>query len=250
MSSPQEVRNSITFHAVKTMDEVLEFGLRRPSAPAAVPNTRGAGRRPGARSNPPGKVIPLGPPRRRHRAALRPPISTDPLPIRSVDIPGRHGAARRMASTDVRLPEVAFLGRSNVGKSALLNRLVHRRALARVSRTPGRTQEINFFRINDLFVLVDLPGYGYARVSKERQAAWRPLIEGYLGNTATLRGAVQLLDVRHDPTNDDLAMLDFLAAIETPALVAVTKVDKLARQDRRGSRPRASPSHSRSTTAR
>jgi GTP-binding protein len=128
------------------------------------------------------------------------------------------------------LPEVAFLGRSNVGKSALLNRLIHRRAMARVSRTPGRTQEINFFCINDLFVLADLPGYGYARVSKERQAAWRPLIEGYLGNTATLRGAVQLLDVRHDPTDDDLAMLAFLAAIETPALVAVTKVDKLAKK--------------------
>lgn len=128
------------------------------------------------------------------------------------------------------LPEVAFLGRSNVGKSALLNRLIHRRAMARVSRTPGRTQEINFFCINDLFVLADLPGYGYARVSKERQAAWRPLIEGYLGNTATLRGAVQLLDVRHDPTNDDLAMLAFLAAIETPTLVAVTKVDKLAKK--------------------
>jgi GTP-binding protein len=127
-------------------------------------------------------------------------------------------------------PEVAFLGRSNVGKSALLNRLVHRRAVARVSRTPGRTQEINFFRINDAFVLADLPGYGYARVSKERQAAWRPLIEGYLGNTAVLRGAVQLLDVRHEPTDDDLAMLSFLAALETPTLVVVTKIDKLARQ--------------------
>jgi GTP-binding protein len=127
-------------------------------------------------------------------------------------------------------PEVAFLGRSNVGKSALLNRLVHRRAVARVSRTPGRTQEINFFRINDAFVLADLPGYGYARVSKERQAAWRPLIEGYLGNTAVLRGAVQLLDVRHEPTDDDLAMLSFLAALETPTLVVVTKIDKLARK--------------------
>ena len=126
------------------------------------------------------------------------------------------------------LPEIAFLGRSNVGKSALLNRLVQRRAIARVSRTPGRTQEINFFRINDTFVLADLPGYGYARVSKERQAAWRPLIEGYLGNTAVLRGAVQLLDVRHEPTSDDLAMLAFLAALETPALVVVTKIDKLS----------------------
>jgi GTP-binding protein len=155
-------------------------------------------------------------------------IGADPLIIRSVEFMGgmaQPGGWRPPMS----LPEVAFLGRSNVGKSALLNRLVQRRAIARVSRTPGRTQEINFFCINDLFVLADLPGYGYARVSKERQTTWRPLIEGYLGNTATLRGAVQLLDVRHDPTDDDLAMLGFLAALETPALIVVTKVDKLAR---------------------
>jgi GTP-binding protein len=155
--------------------------------------------------------------------------TADPLPIRAVEFLGgmaQPGGWRPPMS----LPEVAFLGRSNVGKSALLNRLVQRRAIARVSRTPGRTQEINFFRINDTFVLADLPGYGYARVSKERQAAWRPLIEGYLGNTAVLRGAVQLLDVRHEPTGDDLAMLAFLAALETPALVVVTKIDKLARK--------------------
>jgi GTP-binding protein len=157
------------------------------------------------------------------------PITADPLTIRAVEFLGgmaQPGGWRPPMS----LPEVAFLGRSNVGKSALLNRLVHRRAIARVSRTPGRTQEINFFRINDAFVLADLPGYGYARVSRERQAAWRPLIEGYLGNTAVLRGAVQLLDVRHEPTADDLAMLAFLAALETPALVVVTKIDKLARK--------------------
>ena len=127
------------------------------------------------------------------------------------------------------LPEVAFLGRSNVGKSSLLNRLVRHRAVARVSRTPGRTREINFFRLNDAIVLVDLPGYGYARVSKERHATWRPLIEGYLGNTPTLRGAVQLLDIRRDPTPDDRDMLAFLAALETPTLIAVTKIDKLGR---------------------
>jgi GTP-binding protein len=153
----------------------------------------------------------------------------DPLTVRAAEFLGgmaQPGGWRPPMS----LPEVAFLGRSNVGKSALLNRLVHRRAIARVSRTPGRTREINFFRINDAFVLVDLPGYGYARVSKERQAEWRPLIEGYLGTTAVLRGAVQLLDVRHDPTADDLAMLAFLAALETPALVVVTKIDKLARK--------------------
>jgi GTP-binding protein len=125
------------------------------------------------------------------------------------------------------LPEIAFAGRSNVGKSSLLNRLVRRRALARVSRTPGRTQEINFFLVNDAFVLVDFPGYGYARVGKERQQSWRPLIGGYLSSTPSLRGVVQLLDARRDPTPDDLAMLDYLGTLGTPTLVVVTKIDKL-----------------------
>jgi GTP-binding protein len=96
------------------------------------------------------------------------------------------------------LPEVAFAGRSNVGKSSLINKLLRRSKAARVSNTPGRTREINFFRINDKFILVDLPGYGYARVSKDRKAEWKPMIESYLRGTQTLRGIVQLLDVRHD----------------------------------------------------
>lgn len=126
------------------------------------------------------------------------------------------------------LPEVAFAGRSNVGKSALINRLVRRSGTARVSRTPGRTRAINFFRVNDTFVLADLPGYGYARVSKETHAAWRPLIEGYLQNSTTLRGIVLLLDVRREPTVDDRLMLDLLAEAELPTLIAVTKLDKLS----------------------
>jgi GTP-binding protein len=129
-------------------------------------------------------------------------------------------------------PEIAFAGRSNVGKSSLLNRLVRRRSLARVSRTPGRTQEINFFRVNDAFVLVDLPGYGYARVAKERRQSWRPLIGGYLTSSPALRGVVHLLDVRHDPTDDDRAMLEFLATLGTPTLVVITKIDKLSATDR------------------
>src|SRR5256885_10831013 len=125
------------------------------------------------------------------------------------------------------LPEVAFSGRSNVGKSSLLNRLVRRKAIARVSRTPGRTREINFFEVNHQFVLADLPGYGYARVSKAQKAEWRPLIESYLKGSRSLRGVVQLLDVRHDPTPDDHQMFDFLAELELPTIVAMTKVDKL-----------------------
>ena len=127
------------------------------------------------------------------------------------------------------LPEIAFAGRSNVGKSSLLNTLVRRKAFARVSRTPGRTREINFFRVNNGFVLVDLPGYGYARISKEKKAEWRPLIEAYLRRTQQLRGIVLLLDIRREPSDDDRAMLDFLAEVEVPTIVALTKTDKLSK---------------------
>lgn len=127
------------------------------------------------------------------------------------------------------LPEIAFAGRSNVGKSSLLNTLVRRKSFARVSRTPGRTREINFFRINNGFVLVDLPGYGYARVSKEKKSEWRPMIEAYLRRTSLLRGIVLLLDIRREPSDDDRAMLDFLAEVEVPTIVALTKTDKLSK---------------------
>jgi len=149
----------------------------------------------------------------------------DPLVVKELEFLGGMASAGgwRPAST---LPEVAFAGRSNVGKSSLLNALLRRRAAARVSKTPGRTREINFFRINDAFVLVDLPGYGYARIAKERRAEWRPLIEGYLSQSPNLRGLALLLDARREPTDDDRAMLDFLAERETPVLVAITKMDK------------------------
>jgi GTP-binding protein len=126
------------------------------------------------------------------------------------------------------LPEVAFAGRSNVGKSSLLNRLVRRRSFARVSNTPGRTREINFFRVNNAFVLVDLPGYGYARVSKAAREEWRPLIEGYLKGVPAPRGVVQLLDVRREPSPEDRQMLDFLADTGLPTIFVVTKIDKLS----------------------
>ncbi len=126
-------------------------------------------------------------------------------------------------------PEVAFAGRSNVGKSSLLNALVRRKAFARVSKTPGRTREINFFAVNGMFVLADLPGYGYAKISKERQAEWRPLIEGFLRKSPNMRGVVQLLDIRRDPSDDDKQMLDMLADLEMPTLICVTKIDKLSK---------------------
>jgi GTP-binding protein len=149
----------------------------------------------------------------------------DPLVVRQLEFLGGMASACGWRPESP-LPEVAFAGRSNVGKSSLLNALLRRRGAARVSRTPGRTREINFFRVNDAFVLVDLPGYGYARVAKTRRAEWRPLIEGYLRTSPNLRGLVLLLDARRDPTEDDQAMLGFLADSGTPVLVAITKMDK------------------------
>ena len=149
----------------------------------------------------------------------------DPLIVKQLEFLGGMASAGgwRPEST---LPEIAFAGRSNVGKSSLLNALLRRRKAARVSKTPGRTREINFFRVNDAFMLVDLPGYGYARVAKERKAEWKPLIEGYLQSSPNLRGLVLLLDSRREPSDDDRDMLAFLAERETPVLVAITKMDK------------------------
>jgi GTP-binding protein len=151
----------------------------------------------------------------------------DPLIIRDIEFLGGMASPTGWRPPDLTLPEVAFSGRSNVGKSSLLNALVRRKALARVSKTPGKTREINFFRINHQFVLADLPGYGFARVAKSTREVWRPLIEGYLRISAPLRGVVQLIDSRHPPTPDDLLMLEFLAEIGAPTVVVLTKIDKL-----------------------
>lgn len=139
------------------------------------------------------------------------------------------------------LPQIAFSGRSNVGKSSLINRLLGRTRskVARVSTTPGKTREINFFRVtagldgSDIdFFLVDLPGYGYARVPDHMRESWRPLVERYLRDNPDLMGIVQLVDARHGPTRDDLQMLEFLAALGAPTLLVLTKVDKLKRSQR------------------
>jgi len=155
----------------------------------------------------------------------------DPLVIRSLEFIGPMATPTGWRP-EAKWPEVAFAGRSNVGKSSLLNKLVRRKRFARVSNTPGRTREVNFFLVNGRFVLVDLPGYGYARISKERRAEWKPLIEGYLRSSKELRGIVQLLDVRHDPTEDDRQMLAFLASVGVPTLFALTKIDKLTASQR------------------
>lgn len=160
-----------------------------------------------------------------------PTPSTEPLIIRSLEFIGPMAEAGGWRP-DSELPEIAFVGRSNVGKSSLLNKLVRRKAFARVSNTPGRTREINFFKVNGTFVLADLPGYGYARISKARKEAWKPLIEGFLRFSPMLRGVVQLIDVRHEPTQDDRYMLDFLADLGVPTLVVFTKIDKLKFRER------------------
>jgi len=127
------------------------------------------------------------------------------------------------------LPEVAFAGRSNVGKSALINCLIQRKKLVRTSRTPGRTQLINFFRINGSFLFVDLPGYGYAKVPQSLRATWGPMIETYLDLRGNLRGIVQIMDLRHPPTPDDISLWFWLKEKKIRAVPILTKADKLSR---------------------
>ncbi|HVZ40238.1 MAG TPA: ribosome biogenesis GTP-binding protein YihA/YsxC [Candidatus Kapabacteria bacterium] len=126
------------------------------------------------------------------------------------------------------MPEVAFAGRSNVGKSSLLNLLVGRKSLAKTSGTPGKTQQINFFLINGQFHLVDLPGYGYAKVSKTEREAWARLIESYLRARDQLRLVVALSDIRHEPPAIDIELFRWLDAIGRPFLIVLTKHDKIS----------------------
>ena len=127
------------------------------------------------------------------------------------------------------LPEFAFAGRSNVGKSTLINGLMNRKALARVSSQPGKTQTINYYRINEQFHLVDLPGYGYARANVKVKEQWGKMIERYLSTSAQLRAVFLLLDIRHEPTGQDVMMYDWiLQAGFTPVIIA-TKADKIKR---------------------
>lgn len=128
---------------------------------------------------------------------------------------------------DTGFPEFAFSGRSNVGKSSLINVLTGRNKLARVSKTPGCTQKINFFEINRSFYFVDLPGYGYAKVAKSEKAEWGKMIETYLRESPRLAGLIQILDIRREPNDDDLQMLEWCAQNGIPTLIVLTKCDKL-----------------------
>jgi GTP-binding protein len=130
------------------------------------------------------------------------------------------------------LPQVAFAGRSNVGKSSLINVLLGRtrKKLAHVSATPGKTQGLNFYRVNETFFLVDLPGFGFARAPRPVRDAWKKLVEGYLARPDGPRAVVHLIDIRRDPTPDDLQMLDFLARAGLPSVIVLTKLDKLSKE--------------------
>jgi GTP-binding protein len=132
------------------------------------------------------------------------------------------------------LPQIAFSGRSNVGKSSLINTLLRRtrHKIARVSATPGKTRAINFFCVNDQFYLVDLPGYGYAKVPTNMRDEWSELIEWYLGSSGTVDGLVHLMDARRDATPHDLQMISYLGDVGVPAIVVLTKMDKLKALER------------------
>ncbi len=130
------------------------------------------------------------------------------------------------------LPEVAFAGRSNVGKSSLINKILNRKKLVRTSKTPGRTQLLNFFEINEVWRFVDLPGYGYAKVPVEVQKRWRPMVESYLMTRANMRGMVWLLDIRREVSKEDLTLWDWLQAKQVKVIIVITKADKLSKNKR------------------
>src|SRR5699024_8573975 len=125
------------------------------------------------------------------------------------------------------LPEIALAGRSNVGKSSFINKMINRKALARTSSKPGKTQTLNYYFINEFFYFVDVPGYGYAKVSKTEREAWGKMMETYFSEREPLRATILVVDIRHKPTNDDVMMYDFLKHYQIPVIIIATKLDKI-----------------------
>jgi GTP-binding protein len=150
------------------------------------------------------------------------------MKISSVEFAG--AATQPGGAPPLPYPEIAFAGRSNVGKSSLINRLLERK-IARTSSTPGRTQQLNFFVVNDTLTFVDLPGYGYAKVSKQDRQHWRQLIEDYLTSARNLRGVIIIVDVRRGPEAEEEALCKFLTHHQRPFLIVATKSDKLKRAE-------------------
>ena len=133
---------------------------------------------------------------------------------------------------ETHMPEIALAGRSNVGKSSFINKMINRKNLVRTSQKPGKTQTLNFYKINDRFHFVDVPGYGYAKVSKKERNAWGVMLEEYFTERENLKAVVLLVDIRHEPTKDDVAMYEFLKHYELPVVVVATKLDKIPKGKR------------------
>jgi GTP-binding protein len=136
-------------------------------------------------------------------------------------------AVRPNQYPETQFPEIALAGRSNVGKSSFINKMLNRKALARTSSKPGKTQTLNFFLINEQLFYVDVPGYGYAKVSKKEREAWGKMIETYITTREQLRAVILLVDLRHSPTEDDVMMYDFLKHYQIPVIIVATKADKI-----------------------
>ena len=149
------------------------------------------------------------------------------MKIKNVELEIVCGITSKLPETDK--VEIAFAGKSNVGKSSLINALMNRKALARTSATPGKTQTINFYNVNDLMYLVDLPGYGYAKVSEQEKIQWGKLIERYLNTSKQLKAVFLLIDIRHDPSANDKMMYDWIVTQGYNPIIVATKLDKLKR---------------------
>ena len=149
------------------------------------------------------------------------------MKIKNVELEIVCGITSKLPETDK--VEIAFAGKSNVGKSSLINALMNRKALARTSATPGKTQTINFYNVNDVMYLVDLPGYGYAKVSEQEKIKWGKLIERYLNNSKQLKAVFLLIDIRHEPSANDKMMYEWIIAQGYHPIIIATKLDKLKR---------------------
>lgn len=150
--------------------------------------------------------------------------------IKNVDLETVCGITSRLPENT--LPEIAFAGKSNVGKSSLINTLMNRKSYARISATPGKTQTINFYNINQELYLVDLPGYGYARVSEQEKQKWGRMVERYLHGSKQLRAVFLLIDIRHDPSANDKMMYDWITAQGYNPIIIATKLDKIKRSQK------------------
>lgn len=150
--------------------------------------------------------------------------------IKNVDLETVCGITSKLP--DNTLPEIAFAGKSNVGKSSLINTLMNRKSYARISATPGKTQTINFYNINQEFYLVDLPGYGYAKVSEQEKQKWGRMIERYLHGSKQLRAVFLLIDIRHDPSANDKMMYDWIVSQGYQPIIIATKLDKIKRSQK------------------